>query len=191
MTKLIYVAIISAFVNNVVISQGLGINVALDGSKKMSTALRLSLGVLIITLLSSVITWPIGNYVFERFGLSFLNSFCFLIIEAVIAWVLLRLVKALSEKSYENYKAIFSMIAINSAVLGCIQNNVVVGYSFIRSTVNSFFGAVGFGIVVIILSGIRERIQYNDVPKPFEGVPILLVSAGLIALAFYGFTGMI
>ncbi len=191
MTKLIYVAIISAFVNNVVLCQGLGIDEVLEGSKKMSTALRLSFGVLVITLISSVLTWPLGNYVFEKFGLSFLNSFCFLIIEVILVWIFIKIVKAISQKSYEKFKVLFSMIAINSAVIGCIQNNVNVGYSFIRSTVNSFFGAVGFGIVVIILCGIRERIQYNDVPKPFEGVPILLVSAGLMALAFYGFTGMI
>ncbi len=191
MTKLIYVAIISAFVNNVVLSQGLGVDTALDGSKNMATSLRLSPGVLVITLVSSLITWPFGNYIFEKFGLSFLNSFCFLIIEAIIVWLFIKLVKVISVKTFEKYKALYSMIAVNSAVLGCIQNNVTVGYSFLRSTVNSFFGAVGFGIVVIILTGIRERIQYNDIPKPFEGVPILLVSAGLMAIAFYGFTGMI
>ncbi|MCQ2512848.1 MAG: electron transport complex subunit RsxA [Lachnospiraceae bacterium] len=191
MTKLIYVAIISAFVNNVVLSQGLGVDTVLEESKKMETSLRLSLGVLIITLVSSSITWPLGNYVFEKFGLSFLNSFCFLIIEAILVWLFIKLVKAISAKSFEKYKALYAAIAINSAVLGCIQNNVTVGYSFLRSTVNSFFGAIGFGIVVIILTGIRERIQYNDIPRPFEGVPILMVSAGLMAIAFYGFTGMI
>ena len=191
MTKLIYVAIISAFVNNVVLSQGLGVDSAIEGSEKMSTALRLSLGVLVITFVSSLVTWPLGNYLLEKFGLSFLNSFCFLIIGTILVWVFIKLMKLKSEKTYLKYKSLFSMIAINSAVLGCIQNNIIVGYSFLRSMVNSFFGALGFGIVVILLTGIRERIQYNDIPRPFEGVPILLVSSGLMAIAFYGFTGMI
>ena len=118
MTKLIYVAIISAFVNNVVLSQGLGVDIAIEGSEKMSTALRLSLGVLVITFVSSLVTWPLGNYLLEKFGLSFLNSFCFLIIGTILVWVFIKLMKLKSEKTYLKYKSLFSMIAINSAVLG-------------------------------------------------------------------------
>ncbi|MBR2755340.1 MAG: hypothetical protein IKD64_05940 [Lachnospiraceae bacterium] len=84
-----------------------------------------------------------------------------------------------------------ALVIINSAVLGIILNNVEVGYSFIRSTVFSIFGGVGFGIAMILMAGVREKIKYNDIPGPFEGVPILLVTAGLMSIAFYGFTGLL
>ena len=92
---------------------------------------------------------------------------------------------------YDHYRELMSLVLINSAVLGIILNNVVVGYSFIRSTVFAIFGSVGFGIAMIIMAGVREKITYNDVPQPFEGVPILLVTAGLMSIAFYGFTGLL
>ncbi|MBR3241843.1 MAG: electron transport complex subunit RsxA [Parasporobacterium sp.] len=191
MTKLIYVAIMSAFVNNVVLGQMFGVNAAIRGSDKISYALRLSLSVIVVTFLSSVITWPIGTYLLDRFGLPVLQMIVFLLVEALITAALLKLVKAKFHKQKKIYSQILPLIVINSAVLGIILTNVQVGYSFLRSTVNSVCGSLGFAAAVLILAGVRERIQFNDVPKPFEGVPILLVVSGLMAIAFYGFTGLI
>lgn len=191
MTKLFYVAIVSAFVNNVVLGQMFGVNAALRGSDKVTYALRLSLSVLVVTFLSSVVTWPIGEYVLNRFGLSYLQTIVFLLVEAVIVAVLGMLVKKKLSRRKQIYGQILPLIVINSAVLGVILMNVQVGYSFLRSAVNSVCGALGFAAAVVLLAGVRERIQFNDVPKPFEGVPILLVVCGLMAIAFYGFTGLI
>ena len=99
--------------------------------------------------------------------------------------------KKISVHLYDHYKELLALVIINSAVLGIILNNVEVGYSFIRSTVFSIFGGVGFGIAMILMAGVREKIKYNDIPGPFEGVPILLVTAGLMSIAFYGFTGLL
>ena len=191
MTKLIYVAIISAFVNNVVLAQMFGVNSALQGSEKVSTALRLSLSVIVVTFISSVITWPIGEFVLNRLGVSFLQTIVFLLVEAIVVAILVKLVNTKFSKKKKIYGQILPLIVINSAVLGIILMNVQVGYSFLRSTVNSVCGALGFAAAVIILAGVRERITFNDIPKPFEGVPILLVVSGLMAIAFYGFTGLI
>ena len=191
MTKLIYAAIISAFVNNLVLTRTFGTNSLIRDSKDYGTALRLSGGILVITTLTSVITWPLGRYVLERFHLSALETILFLLIEAILVWIILALVKKISVPKYEKLHPMLTLVIVNSAVLGIILNNVSVGYSFIRSTVFSIFGAIGFGIALILMAGVRERIRYNDVPGPFEGVPILLVTAALMAIAFYGFTGLI
>ena len=120
-----------------------------------------------------------------------METIVFLLIEAAVVWLLLALVRKISEKKYQQLSPLLTLTIANSAVLGIILNNVSVGYSFVRSTVFSIFGAIGFGITLILMAGIRERIRYNDVPQPFEGVPILLVTAALMAIAFYGFTGLI
>lgn len=191
MTKLIYVAIISAFVNNVVIGQMLGVNAAMRGSDRFPTALRLSFGVLVVTFVSSAVTWPIGTFLLERFSLSYLQTIVFLAVEAVAATLFTTLVKKWWGRRRKNEASLLPLILVNSAVLGVLLTNVQVGYSFLRSMVNSVCGALGFAVAVLILAGVRERIAYNDVPKPFEGVPILLVVCGLMAIAFYGFTGLL
>lgn len=191
MTKLIYVAIASAFVNNVVLGQMMGVNAAIRGSDRIGTALRLSLGVLVVTFCSSVITWPIASFLLDRFSLSFLQTIIFLAVEAVLASLFTAFMAKWRKRQKEIYGKLLPMILINSAVLGIILTNVQVGYSFLRSMVNSVCGGLGFAVSVLILAGVRERIAYNDVPKPFEGVPILLVVSGLMAIAFYGFTGLL
>ncbi|MBR5932134.1 MAG: electron transport complex subunit RsxA [Lachnospiraceae bacterium] len=191
MTKLIYAAIISAFINNLVLTRTFGTNSLIRDSRDYGSAIRLGVSILIITSLSSVITWPIGRYLLEKFNLSALETIVFLLIEAAVVWLLLALVRKISEKKYQQLSPLLTLTIANSAVLGIILNNVSVGYSFVRSTVFSIFGAIGFGITLILMAGIRERIRYNDVPQPFEGVPILLVTAALMAIAFYGFTGLI
>ena len=191
MTKLIYAAIISAFVNNLVLTRTFGANSLIKDSKDYGSALRLSGGILVITTLTSVLTWPLGRYVLEKFHLASLETIVFLMIETILVWIILALVKKISASKYEKLHPLLTMVIVNSAVLGLILNNVSVGYSFIRSTVFSIFGAIGFGIALLLMAGVRERIRYNDVPQPFEGVPILLVTAALMAIAFYGFTGLI
>lgn len=191
MTKLIYVAIASAFVNNVVLGQMFGVNAAIRGSDKIINALRLSICVIVVTLLSSVITWPISEYLLGRFDLSFLETIVFLLVETVIAAIMIAFLGRKKTARSQSYSRILPLIVINSAVLGIILMNVQVGYGFLRSTVNSVCGGLGFGVAVVILAGVRQKIAFNDIPKPFEGTPILLVTAGLMAIAFYGFTGLL
>lgn len=191
MSKFIYIAIISAFVNNLVLSQSLGISTIIEGSRKIKTSLQLSLGVFVITIFSSIISWPINKYVLEKLNITFLQTIVFLLIMAVLVWAMLALIKKVNFIYYEDNRTLFTMIIVNSAVLGVILTNVQVGYGFLRSLLNAGCGAIGFGIAMIIMAGVREKIQYNDIPRPFEGVPILLVTAGLMSIAFYGFSALI
>lgn len=191
MTKLFYAAIIAAFVNNLVLTQTLGMDSLIRGSKELAASVRIALSVLVVTVVSSLITWPFGTFVLNKLHISFLSTILFLLIVAALVWLILFLMKRISSKMYEHYKELMTLVLINSAVLGIILNNVTVGYSFIRSSVFAIFGALGFGIAMIIMAGVRDKIRYNDVPAPFEGVPILLVTAGLMSIAFYGFTGLL
>lgn len=191
MTKLVYVAIVSAFVNNVVLGQMFGVNAFLKSSDKVINALRLSLCVTVVTFFSSVVTWPIANYVLSRFDLAFMQTIVFLLAEFLIAAFFSWFSGKTSSKKKQVYVKLFPLTAANSAVLGIILTNVQVGYSFLRSTVNSVCGCLGFAIAILILAGVRERIAFNDIPKSFEGIPILLVTGGLMAIAFYGFTGLL
>ena len=191
MTKLFYAAIIAAFVNNLVLTQSLGMDSFIRNSKDIATSVRIAVSVLIVTVVSSLITWPIGRYVLDKLQISFLSTILFLLVEDALVWFVLFVMKKISVHLYDHYKELLALVIINSAVLGIILNNVEVGYSFIRSTVFSIFGGVGFGIAMILMAGVREKIKYNDIPGPFEGVPILLVTAGLMSIAFYGFTGLL
>lgn len=191
MTKLFYAAIIAAFVNNLVLTQSFGMDSFIRNSKDIATSVRIAVSVLIVTVVSSLITWPIGRYVLDKLQISFLSTILFLLVEAALVWFVLFVMKKISVHLYDHYKELLALVIINSAVLGIILNNVEVGYSFIRSTVFSIFGGVGFGIAMILMAGVREKIKYNDIPGPFEGVPILLVTAGLMSIAFYGFTGLL
>jgi electron transport complex protein RnfA len=191
MTKLFYAAIIAAFVNNLVLTQSLGMDSFIRNSKDIATSVRIAVSVLIVTVVSSLITWPIGRYVLDKLQISFLSTILFLLVEAALVWFVLFVMKKISVHLYDHHKELLALVIINSAVLGIILNNVEVGYSFIRSTVFSIFGGVGFGIAMILMAGVREKIKYNDIPGPFEGVPILLVTAGLMSIAFYGFTGLL
>lgn len=191
MTKFIYVALITAFVNNVFLSSSLGVKATLDGSNSIKNSLKISISVIIVTTLSSVITWPINEFVLVKFDLEFLQIVIFLMIEFMICAVAKTIIKRTSPELNRSFGNIPFLIPINSAVLGIILTNVQTGYGFLRSTVNSFFGALGFAIAFVILAGIREKIKFNDVPSPFEGTPILLVTAGLMAIAFYGFSSLI
>ncbi len=191
MAKLIYVALITAFVNNVYLTSSFGVKTALDGSYEVENALKISVSVLIVTSIASIITWPINEYFLTRYNITFLQTVVFLIIEFFICAISKTIIKKSSPELNRSFGNIPFLIPINSAVLGVILTNVQSGYSFIRSFVNSFCGALGFAIALLILSGIREKIRFNDVPAPFEGIPILLISSGLMAIAFYGFSSLL
>lgn len=191
MTKLIYVALITAFVNNVFLSSHFGVKTALDGANDIKFALKTSISVIIVTTVASIITWPINEFVLSKLNLNFLQTVVFILIEFMICAIAKSIIKKTSPDLNRSFGNIPFLIPINSAVLGVIITNVQSGYGFLRSTVNSFCGALGFAIALVILAGIKDKIRFNDVPTPFEGTPILLVSAGLMAIAFYGFSSLI
>ena len=191
MSSLIIIALGSALVNNVVLSQFLGLCPFLGVSKKTNTAAGMGAAVIFVITLASFVAAIIYKFILDPLGLDYLKTIVFiLVIAALVQFVEMFLKKAMPSL-YEALGVYLPLITTNCAVLGVALNNVQDGYGILTSVVNGFATAVGFTIAIVILAGIREKIEYNDIPEPFKGMPIVLVTAGLMAIAFCGFSGLL
>jgi len=191
MSSLIIIALGSALVNNVVLSQFLGLCPFLGVSKKTNTAAGMGAAVIFVITLASFVAAIIYKFVLDPLGLDYLKTIVFiLVIAALVQFVEMFLKKAMPSL-YEALGVYLPLITTNCAVLGVALNNVQDGYGILTSVVNGFATALGFTIAIVILAGIREKIEYNDIPEPFKGMPIVLVTAGLMAIAFCGFSGLL
>ncbi len=189
--ELILIAIGAALVNNVVLSQFLGLCPFLGVSKKVETAGGMGAAVIFVITISSACANLIYQFILVPTHLEYLNTIVFiLVIAALVQFVEMFLKKAVPSL-YQSLGVYLPLITTNCAVLGVALNNVSYEYNFIESVINGFGTAVGFTIAIIILAGIRERIEFNDIPESFKGMPIVLITAGLMAIAFFGFSGLI
>ena len=189
--NIILLAISAAFVNNVVLSQFMGICPFLGVSKKISTAAGMGGAVIFVMAIASTVTSIIYYYVLVPLSLEYLNTIVFiLVIAALVQFVEMFLRKAVPSL-YQALGVYLPLITTNCAVLGVALTNVQKSYTILESIVNGVFSAAGFAVAIIILAGIREKIEKNDVPESFKGAPIVLVSAGLMAIAFMGLSGLI
>lgn len=191
MGELILIAISAAFVNNVVLSQFLGLCPFLGVSKKISTAAGMGVAVIFVITLASAVTWVINEYLLITFDLEYLQTIVFILVIAALVQVVETALKKFSQPLYKALGIYLPLITTNCAVLGIALTNVQSGYNFITSLVSGFATAVGFAVAIIILAGIREKTENNDVPAPFKGMPITLLTSGLMAIAFMGFSGLI
>ena len=191
MSNLIMIALGSALVSNVVLSQFLGLCPFLGVSKKTETAAGMGAAIIFVITLASLVAAVLYKFVLDPLGLDYLKTIVFiLVIAALVQFVEMFLKKAMPSL-YEALGVYLPLITTNCAVLGVALNNVQASYNIIESVVNGFATALGFTIAIIILAGIREKIEYNDVPQPFQGMPIVLVTAGLMAIALCGFSGLL
>lgn len=189
--NIILLAISAAFVNNVVLSQFMGICPFLGVSKKISTAAGMGGAVIFVMTIASTVTSIIYYYVLTPLVLTYLNTIVFiLVIAALVQFVEMFLKKAVPSL-YQALGVYLPLITTNCAVLGIAISNVQAGLNVGQSIINGMFSAVGFAVAIIILAGIREKIEHNDVPESFKGAPITLISAGLMAIAFMGLSGLI
>lgn len=189
--KLILLAISATLVNNVILSQFMGICPFLGVSKKVNTAAGMGGAVIFVMTIASTVTALIYNFVLVPLDLEYLNTIVFiLVIAALVQFVEMFLKKAIPSL-YQSLGVYLPLITTNCAVLGIALKNVQDGLSILASIVNGFASAVGFAIAIIIMAGIREKIEHNDVPESFKGAPIVLISAGLMAIAFMGLSGLI
>ena len=189
--SLIILALGSALINNVVLSQFLGLCPFLGVSKKVKTAAGMGTAVIFVITLSSLVTGIIYEQLLVRFDLTFLKTIVFILVIAALVQFVEMFLKKFLPSLYKALGVYLPLITTNCAVLGIAITNVQKGYSLLEGTVNGFATSVGFTISIVILAGIRERMQYNDIPKPFRGMPIVLISAGLMAIAFCGFSGLL
>lgn len=191
MKELMLIMISSALINNVVLSQFLGICPFLGVSKKTKTAASMGLAVVFVITLSSFVTSLIYQLILAPLNLTYLQTIVFILVIAALVQFVEMFLKKYSEGLYSALGVYLPLITTNCAVLGVALTNVQNDYNILTSTVNGFATAVGFTIGIVLLAGIRERIEGNDIPKSFQGSPIVLVTAGLMAIAFIGFSGIL
>ena len=190
--NIILLAISAAFVNNVILVQFLGICPFLGVSKQIKTAAGMGGAVIFVMAISSTVTSLIYYFILEPLDIAYLNTIVFiLVIAALVQFVEMFLKKAVPSL-YKALGVYLPLITTNCAVLGIAISNVEGGYSILESIVNGVFSAVGFAVALILMAGIREKLDKNDsIPESFKGTPIVLISAGLMAIAFAGIAGLI
>ena len=189
--ELVLLIISSALVSNVVLSQFLGLCPFLGVSKKVETAAGMGAAVIFVITLASAVTGVIYKFVLEKFNITYLQTIVFILVIAALVQFVEMFLKKFMVGLYEALGVYLPLITTNCAVLGVALNNVKYDYDILTGTVNGFATAAGFAIAIIILAGIREKIEDNDIPECFKGMPIVLVTAGLMAIAFCGFSGLL
>ncbi len=191
MKELIIIAIGSAMVNNVVLSQFLGLCPFLGVSKKVETAAGMGAAVTFVLTVASLCTSLIYKYILVKTDTTYLQTIVFILVIAALVQFVEMVLKKISPGLYNALGVYLPLITTNCAVLGVALLNVQNSYSILEGTINGFATAIGFTIAIVIMAGIREKIEFNDVPEAFKGSPIVLITAGLMAIAFFGFSGII
>ena len=198
MGNLLAIAIGSAFISNVVLSQFLGICPFLGVSKKVNTAAGMGGAVIFVITISSFITGLIYKFILANsylmskgIDLTYLKTIVYILVIAPLVQFVEMFLKKSIPALYKSLGVYLPLITTNCAVLGVALTNVTKEYSILESVVNGFATAVGFLIAIVIMAGLREKIEYNDIPKPFQGTAIVLITACLMSIAFMGFSGMI
>ncbi len=189
--ELLIIAIGSALVSNVVLSQFYGLCPFLGVSKQLKTASGMGIAVIFVITLASLVSGAIYQFILQRFHIEYLRTIVFILVIAALVQFVEMFLKKKIPALYQSLGVFLPLITTNCAVLGTALTNVQKEYNILYGVVNGFATAGGFAIAICILAGIREKMQYNDIPKPFQGMPIVLVTAGLMAIAFCGFSGLL
>ena len=191
MKALILLVISSALVNNVVLSQFLGICPFLGVSKKTDTAVGMGTAVIFVVTIAAAVAYPIHYFILVPLGLGYMDTIVFIAVIAALVQLVEMILKKFIPSLYKALGVYLPLITTNCCVLGVALNLVSYEYNFIQSVFYALGTSCGFCISIVIMSGIRERTQENDIPHVLKGSPILLVTAGLMAIAFCGFAGLI
>ena len=190
MKELFMIGVGAAFINNVVLSQFLGICAFLGVSKKAGTAAGMGAVVVFVITLSSLITGVLYSFILVPLNVEYLQTIVFILIIAALVQFVEMALKKYSHALYEALGVYLPLITTNCAVLGVALINVQRNYSILEGVVYGFATAAGFFIAIVLMAGIREKIEDNDIPESFKGTPIVLLTACLMAIAFFGFSGL-
>lgn len=188
---LLVILIASSLVNNVVLSQFLGLCPFLGVSKKTNTATGMGVAVIFVITLASAVAGAIYQYILVPLDITYLQTIVFILVIAALVQFVEMFLKKFIPSLYQSLGVYLPLITTNCAVLGVALTNVQKNYGIVTGIVNGFATAAGFTISIVILAGIREKMTYNDIPESFRGMPIVLVTAGLMAIAFCGFSGLL
>ena len=188
--ELLVILVGSSLVSNVVLSQFLGLCPFLGVSKKTNTAAGMGVAVIFVITLASAVAGLMYRFILQPLHIEYLQTICFiLVIAALVQFVEMFLRKAMPAL-YEALGVYLPLITTNCAVLGVALTNVQKEYGILTGIVNGFATAVGFTVAIVILAGLREKMEHNDIPESFKGMPAVLLTAGLMAIAFCGFSGL-
>ena len=186
----ILIIISAIFVNNILLSQFLGICPFLGVSKKTSSALGMGAAVTFVTTLATVVTWLLQKFVLDPLELSYLQTIAFILVIAFLVQMLEIIMKKITPALYSSLGVFLPLITTNCAVLGVAILVIQKGYTLMESVTYGFSTSLGFTLALWIFAGIREQLELTDLPKGMQGVPIALICAGLLAMAFMGFSGI-
>ena len=189
--SLVIILMTSVLVNNYVLSRFLGICPFLGVSKKLNQATGMGAAVIFVMLMATAATWPIQYYLLEPNGLGYMRTIVFILVIAALVQLVEIILKKYLPALHKSLGIYLPLITTNCAVLGVTINNVNDGYNFLESMVNSLGVGLGFLLAMVLFAGVRSRLEEAQPPKCFDGLPITLVSASIVALAFFGFVGIV
>lgn len=178
-------------INNFVLTRFLGICPFLGVSRKVETAIGMSLAVIFVMTVASLATWTIQTYLLIPFEMPYLRTIAFILIIAVLVQFVEMVMLKVTPTLYQALGVYLPLITTNCAVLGVTLINLNENYTLVESLVHGFAGAVGFGLAIVVFAGIRERLDFAPIPKALEGFPIALIVAGLLSMSFLGFQGLL
>ena len=191
MVNCLLIAVAAALVNNVVLSQFLGLCPFIGVSKKTDTAAGMGAAVIFVILIASAVTYGLYYALLVPLGLEYLQTIVFILVIAALVQLVEMILKKFIKPLYQALGVYLPLITTNCAVLGVALNSVQYGYNILQSVVYGLGISIGFTIAIVILAGIREKMEYNDIPESWQGMPIVMVTAGLMSIAFFGFSGII
>lgn len=189
--SLIIILMTSVLVNNYVLSRFLGICPFLGVSKKLNQATGMGAAVIFVMLMATAATWPIQTYLLNPFGLGYMRTIVFILVIAALVQLVEIILKKYIPSLHASLGIYLPLITTNCAVLGVTLNNINDGYNFLESMVNSLGCGLGFLLAMVLFAGVRSRLEESNPPTSFQGLPITLVSASIVALSFFGFAGLV
>lgn len=189
--SLLIILMTSVLVNNYVLTQFLGICPFLGVSKKLNQAAGMGAAVIFVMLMATAATYPIQYFLLERFGLGYMRTIVFILVIAALVQLVEIILKRYLPTLHASLGIYLPLITTNCAVLGVALNNINDGYNFIEAMVNSLGCGLGFLLAMVLFAGVRSRLEDANPPKAFQGLPITLISASIVALSFLGFGGIV
>ena len=181
----------SVLVNNYVLSRFLGICPFLGVSKKLDQATGMGIAVIFVMLVATAVTWPIQYYILDANGLGYMQTIVFILVIAALVQFIEIVLKKFIPSLHKSLGVYLPLITTNCAVLGVTINNITDGYNFVESIVSALGCGLGFLLAMVLFSGVRSRIEESEIPESFRGLPVTLIAASFLSLAFFGFAGIV
>ncbi len=189
--SLVQISIAAILINNFVLSRFLGLCPFMGVSKKLSSAIGMGMAVIFVMTVASMFSWIIYNYILVPYNVTYLYTIVFILVIASLVQLVEMILQKFSPALYEALGIFLPLITTNCAILGvAVLNTITEDYNFIESLVNGITSGIGFTLALVLMAGIREKLELANIPKPLEGLPIAFIAAGLMAIAFLGFSGL-